>query len=128
MFQSMISSMNQRFATEYLTEIKGKEQAASLFPLFNTAKVATYEDEFLTSGPVCLLLLKHPDYVKGARNLSINIFCNHDTDVLKKCCSEIELYHCVFKTTNLYLSAEHIFSKLPKFFAAIPQRVSLKAW
>ena len=93
MFQAMISSMNQKFTAEYFSEIKEREQAASLFPLLNAAKVAANEDEFLMSGSVRLLLLKHPDYVEGARNLSINIFRNCDTDMLKKCCSEIELYH-----------------------------------
>ena len=126
MFQAMISSMNQRFTAENFSEIKEREQAASLFPLLNAAKVAANEDEFLTSEPVRLLLSKHPDYVEGARNLSINIFRNRDTDMLKKCCSEIELYHCVFTTTISVLNTS--LAKLPKFIAAVPQRASLKAW
>ena len=120
MFQAMISSINQRFTAEYLSEIKEKEQAASLFPLLNAAKVAANEDEFLMFEPVRLLLSKHSDYVEGTRNLSINIFCNRDTDMLKKCCSEIELYHCVFTTANLYLGAEHILSKIAQIFCSYP--------
>ena len=76
MFQAMISRMNQRFAVEYFSEIKEREQAASLFPLLNAAKVAANEDEFLTSEPVRLLLSKHLGYVEGARNFSISIFRN----------------------------------------------------
>ena len=108
----MISSINQRITVEHFSKIKEREQAAAFFPLLNAAKVATNEDEFSMSEPVHLLSSKHPEYVRGARNLSINIFCNRDTDMLKKCCSEIELYHCVFSTTNLYLSAEHVLSKV----------------
>ena len=104
--------MNQRFTVEYLSEIKQREQAASLFPLLNATKVAANEGEFLTSEPVRLLLSKHPKYVEGARNLSINIFRNRDTDMLKKCCSENESYHCVITTANFYLGAEHILSKI----------------
>ena len=37
MFQAMISSMNQRFTAEYFSEIKEREQAASLFPLLSVA-------------------------------------------------------------------------------------------
>ena len=118
MFQAMISSMNQRFTAEYFSEIKEREQAASLFPLLNAAKVAPNEDEFLTSEPVHLLLSKHPDYVEGARSLSINIFRNCDTDMLKKCCSEIELYHYVFTTADLYLGAEHVLSKIAQIFCS----------
>ena len=120
MFQAMISSMNQRFTAEYFSEIKEREQAASLFPLLNAAKVAPNEDEFLTSEPVHLLLSKHPDYVEGARSLSINIFRNCDTDMLKKCCSEIELYHYVFTTADLYLGAEHVLSKIAQIFCSYP--------
>ena len=79
MFQAMISSMNQRFTAQNFSEIKKREQAASLFPLLNAAKVAANENEFLTSEPVRLLLSKHPDYVEGARSLSIHIFRNRDT-------------------------------------------------
>ena len=128
MFQAMISSMNQRFTAEYCSKIKEREQAAPLFPLLNAAKVAANEDKFLTSEPVHLLLSKHPDYVEGARNLSINIFCNHDTNMLKKCCSEIKVYHWVF-TIVIFISVLNTsLAKLPKYFAAIPQRASLKAW
>ena len=88
--------------------------------MLNTAKVAPNEDEFLTSEPVRLLLSKHPDYVEGARSLSINIFRNRDTDMLKKCCSEIELYHRVFTTANLYLGAEHVLSKITQIFCSYP--------
>ena len=67
-----------------------------------------------------MLLSKHPDYVEGARNLSINIFRNRGTDMLKKCCSEIELYHCVFTTANLYLGAEHVLSKIAQIYCSFP--------
>ena len=118
MFQAMISSINQRFTAEYFSEIKEREQVASLFSLLNAAKVAINEDEFLTSEPVRLLLSKLPNYVEGARNLSSNIFRNRDTDMLKKCCSEIELYHCVFTTADLYLGAEHVLSKIAEIFSS----------
>ena len=112
--------MNQRYTVEYFSKIKEREQAASLFPLLNAAKVVANEDEFLMSEPVCLFLLKYPDYFEGTRNLSINIFCNRDTDMLKKCCSEIELYHCIFTTAYLYLGVEHIFSKIAQIFCSYP--------
>ena len=112
--------MNQRFTAEYFSKIKEGEQAASLFPLLSTAKVAPNKDEFLTSEPVCLLLSKHPDYVEGARSLLINVFRIRDTDMLKKCCSEIEFYHCVFTTANLYLGAEHVLSKITQIFCSYP--------
>ena len=88
--------------------------------LLNAAKVATNEDEFLTSELVHLLLSKHSDHVEGARNMSINIFRNHDTDMLKKCCFEIELYHCIFTTANLYLGAKHGLSKIAQIFCSSP--------
>ena len=120
MFQAIISSMNQRYTVEYFSEIKEREQAASLSPLLNAAKVAANEDEFLTSEPVRLLLSKHPNYIEGARNLSINSFRNRDTDMLKKCCSEIELYHCVCTTANLYLGAEHVLTKIAQICCSCP--------
>ena len=116
----MISSTTQRFTVDYFSEMKENEQTASLLPLLNASKVAANEDEFLTSEPVCLLLSKHPDYIDGARNLSINIFRSHDTDMLKKCCSDIELYHCVFMTANLYLGAEYVLSKIAQIYCSCP--------
>ena len=40
--------------------------------------------------------------------------------MLKKCCFDIELYHWVFTTANLYLGAEHILSKIAQIYSSYP--------